>query len=247
MPGGGDRREILPRPDPRRGPRSWRSPTTHLRLTGSTTPTVVTRRPTCWWCHPHDDQVWIGGFAALRKLPAEVDAVVSLRRVGDDDLSAGAQHLDVRLIDAVGQALHADVFRGFRPLVPASDDRVQRCLGFQVGAGGGDLSNRDGHRGVVGPFSRLKRPQVAADHANRLVGTTGRIELVSGAQGVTGGGGQQRPAGPITLCSSQLHGIYLSHGTALAGHGWCRPLRHPSHPRAWGWRAVQSELGDGIS
>jgi hypothetical protein len=22
---------------------------------------------------------------------------------------------------------------------------------------------------------------------------------------------------------------------------------HPSHPRAWGWRAVQSELGDGIS
>ena len=25
------------------------------------------------------------------------------------------------------------------------------------------------------------------------------------------------------------------------------PLRHPSHPRAWGWRAVQSELGDGIS
>jgi len=26
-----------------------------------------------------------------------------------------------------------------------------------------------------------------------------------------------------------------------------RPLRHPSHPRAWGWRAVQSELGDGIS
>jgi hypothetical protein len=25
------------------------------------------------------------------------------------------------------------------------------------------------------------------------------------------------------------------------------PLRHPSHPRAWGWRAVQSELGDDIS
>ena len=25
------------------------------------------------------------------------------------------------------------------------------------------------------------------------------------------------------------------------------PLRHPSHPRAWGWRAVQSELVDGIS
>ena len=32
-----------------------------------------------------------------------------------------------------------------------------------------------------------------------------------------------------------------------AGTGRCQPLRHPSHPRAWGWRAVQSELGDGIS
>jgi hypothetical protein len=26
-----------------------------------------------------------------------------------------------------------------------------------------------------------------------------------------------------------------------------RPLRHPSHPRAWGWRAIQSELFDGVS
>jgi hypothetical protein len=31
----------------------------------------------------------------------------------------------------------------------------------------------------------------------------------------------------------------------LPDTGWYRPLRHPSHPRAWGWRAVQSELGDG--
>ena len=36
-------------------------------------------------------------------------------------------------------------------------------------------------------------------------------------------------------------------GGALAGTGWCRPLRHPSHPRAWGWRTVKSELGDGVS
>ena len=27
-------------------------------------------------------------------------------------------------------------------------------------------------------------------------------------------------------------------GGALADTGWCGPLRHPSHPRAWGWRAV---------
>src|SRR6516165_5417337 len=29
-------------------------------------------------------------------------------------------------------------------------------------------------------------------------------------------------------------------GGALADTGWCPPLRHPSHPRAWGWRAVQA-------
>ena len=34
---------------------------------------------------------------------------------------------------------------------------------------------------------------------------------------------------------------------ALARTGRCWPLRHPSHPGAWGWRTVQSELGDGIS
>ncbi|MCY7412686.1 MAG: ADP-ribosylglycohydrolase family protein, partial [Salinibacterium sp.] len=32
--------------------------------------------------HPHDDGVWMGSLAALRRLPAEVDAVVSLCRVG---------------------------------------------------------------------------------------------------------------------------------------------------------------------
>ena len=39
--------------------------------------------------HPYDDKVWIGGVAALRKLPDEVDAVVSLCRVADDYLPTG--------------------------------------------------------------------------------------------------------------------------------------------------------------
>ena len=39
----------------------------------------------------------------------------------------------------------------------------------------------------------------------------------------------------------------LHEGGALTRTGGVGPLRHPSHPRAWGWRAVQSELGDGIS
>ena len=39
----------------------------------------------------------------------------------------------------------------------------------------------------------------------------------------------------------------LRTGGALAHTGRCQSLGHPSHPRAWGWRAVQSELGDGNS
>lgn len=58
--------------------------------------------------HPYDDKVWIGGVAALRKLPEEVDAVVSLCRVADEDLPAGVQQLDVRLIDRVGENEHLD-------------------------------------------------------------------------------------------------------------------------------------------
>ncbi|HEU4360853.1 MAG TPA: ADP-ribosylglycohydrolase family protein [Mycobacterium sp.] len=58
--------------------------------------------------HPHDDGVWIGGIAALHHLPAGVDAVVSLCRVADRDLPAGASHLDVRLIDRDGENPNLD-------------------------------------------------------------------------------------------------------------------------------------------
>ena len=49
--------------------------------------------------HPHDVGVWLGDVAALRALPPGVDAVVSLCRVHDDDLPAGVEQIDVRLID----------------------------------------------------------------------------------------------------------------------------------------------------
>jgi ADP-ribosyl-[dinitrogen reductase] hydrolase len=49
--------------------------------------------------HPHDDWVWLGDVAALRTLPPGVDAVVSLCRVHDDDLPAGVEQIDIRLID----------------------------------------------------------------------------------------------------------------------------------------------------
>ena len=58
--------------------------------------------------HPHDDAVWIGGAAALHKLPAGVDAIVSLCRVVDGDPAAGAKHLDVRLIDQEGEIANLD-------------------------------------------------------------------------------------------------------------------------------------------
>jgi len=53
--------------------------------------------------HPYDEKMWIGGIAALLKLPKEVDAIVSLCRVKDVDLPAGVKQLDVRLIDREGQ------------------------------------------------------------------------------------------------------------------------------------------------
>jgi protein-tyrosine phosphatase len=49
--------------------------------------------------HPHDDGVLIGAAESLLKLPAGVDAVVSLCRVADGHIPAAARHLDVRLID----------------------------------------------------------------------------------------------------------------------------------------------------
>jgi ADP-ribosylglycohydrolase/protein-tyrosine phosphatase len=58
--------------------------------------------------HPYDDKVWVGGISALRKLPKEVDAIVSLCRVKDVHLPAGMKQLDVRLIDQEGDNDHLD-------------------------------------------------------------------------------------------------------------------------------------------
>jgi ADP-ribosyl-[dinitrogen reductase] hydrolase len=49
--------------------------------------------------HPDDEGVWLGNAAALRDLPEGIDAIVSLCRVHDDDLPAGVEQFDVRLID----------------------------------------------------------------------------------------------------------------------------------------------------
>jgi ADP-ribosyl-[dinitrogen reductase] hydrolase len=49
--------------------------------------------------HPHDDGVWLGDIGALQSLPSGVNAVVSLCRVNDDDLPAGIEQIDIRLVD----------------------------------------------------------------------------------------------------------------------------------------------------
>ena len=71
-----------------------------LSYRGSATATLVR--------HPHDDRVLLGGIGALRTLPAEVDAVVSLCRLADGDLHGHPQedprgdlvHVEVRLVDS---------------------------------------------------------------------------------------------------------------------------------------------------
>lgn len=49
--------------------------------------------------HPYDDGVLLGGIGVLRRLPDDVDAVVSLCRLADADVPANMPHVEVRLID----------------------------------------------------------------------------------------------------------------------------------------------------
>lgn len=50
--------------------------------------------------HPHDPNVLLGSASALRRLPTEVDAVVSLCRIPESDVPEGMPHIEVRLIDS---------------------------------------------------------------------------------------------------------------------------------------------------
>ena len=58
--------------------------------------------------HPDDDGVWLAGVGALDELPTEVDAVVSLCRLGADQVPAqGVQpenHVEVWLVDSADPA-----------------------------------------------------------------------------------------------------------------------------------------------
>ena len=91
--------------------------------------------------------------------------------------------------------------------MPPPDEGVERLFVTQVRPGGGDLSDGDGHRGVVGPFAGLPAEAPAPHHRDLKFRAAGRAELVWGTQGVTGCGAQQSADGPVKLCGCQCHEI----------------------------------------
>lgn len=58
--------------------------------------------------HPHDPGVMLGSIAALDRLPQEVDAVVSLCRVGTEQVPPAAESVQVWLIDQDGRNANLD-------------------------------------------------------------------------------------------------------------------------------------------
>ena len=91
--------------------------------------------------------------------------------------------------------LDADIFGARSPIQPARGDRVLGGLVTQVRAGGGDLGDRDGHRGVIGPLPGL--PPLTADHGHLTLRPQGRPKLVRRPQRVAGSHPQQDPLNTI--------------------------------------------------
>jgi len=59
--------------------------------------------------HPHDAGLWLGGVGNLDHLPAGVTAVVSLCRVGTEQVPPGLEHVEVWLIDAENPSLNPNL------------------------------------------------------------------------------------------------------------------------------------------
>ncbi|WP_417555677.1 ADP-ribosylglycohydrolase family protein [Microbacterium sp.] len=58
--------------------------------------------------HPYDPGVWIGSLAALDRLPDEVNAVVSLCRIGTEQVPAHCESVRVWLVDREGRNPNLD-------------------------------------------------------------------------------------------------------------------------------------------
>jgi protein-tyrosine phosphatase len=74
--------------------------TTIERKKPSTDPDYSWSRVDILAAHPHDPNVLLGSVNAVRRLPAEVDTVVSLCRIADSDVPEGIPHVEVRLVDS---------------------------------------------------------------------------------------------------------------------------------------------------
>ena len=131
-----------------------------------------------------------------------------------------------------GAGLVADVGRaGVVPVAEVAGDLRERLLGAQVGAGGGDVEDGPGHRGVVGPLAGREAAEAAADHAGTFGSDRGQAELVRRAEGVADGGAEHGAAGTVELCGSQLHSGHLRAGAVgqvVAGgrHGLEEEVEH---------------------
>lgn len=116
--------------------------------------------------HPLDDGVWLGDLAALDRLPKDVDAVVSLCRVGTDQVRVPAsEHHVVWLVDEDGANADVD-----GTLADAADAVA--------------LLRAEGRTVFLHCFeARSRTSAVAATYAVRHLGATptGALEAVAGA------------------------------------------------------------------
>ncbi|MGI3782940.1 MAG: ADP-ribosylglycohydrolase family protein, partial [Janthinobacterium lividum] len=73
--------------------------------------------------HPDDDRVWLAGAGALEELPSGIDAVVSLCRLGPDQVPAAGvrpeDHVEVWLVDSADSAQNPHLGFAFRDAADA--------------------------------------------------------------------------------------------------------------------------------
>lgn len=118
--------------------------------------------------------------------------------------------------DAPG--LVADVLRGTAPVQPTRNDAAEDALVAQRVSPGDRLQDRQRHRGVVGPLSRLVTEHAGAERGLEVVGMGGP-ELVRRAQGIPGSRRNNRPDGAIQLDRRQLGGRHRTRPPIHGGRG----------------------------
>ncbi len=112
--------------------------------------------------------------------------------------------------------------------MPPADQGVERLFLAQVRPSGGQFSDRDRHRGVVGPFTWLPAEAAATHHRDLEFRAAWRTELVCGTEGIAGCRAEQDADASVELSSCQFHEQSLLSPT-VSGHApnggsvmcWC--------------------------